>query len=101
MAEKGPSERISDKDEDIQHNDLTIENLYDVPVKISVVLGRTKMQLSNLLKLTRGAVVELDRNVNEPVDIYVNDKMIAKGEIVVVDNKIGVTLTQLVSDNER
>ncbi len=76
---------------------LTLEALYDVPVQISVVLGKTSMQLSNLLKLGRGAVIELERNIGEPVDIFVNSKMVAKGEIVVVDNKIGVTLTEVIT----
>lgn len=76
---------------------LTLEALYDVPVQVSVVLGRTTMQLSNILKLGRGAVIELERSVGEPIDVYVNNKIIAKGEIVVVDNKIGVTLTEVVS----
>jgi flagellar motor switch protein FliN/FliY len=76
---------------------LTLEALYDVPVQVSVVLGRTTMQLSNILKLGRGAVIELERHVGEPIDVYVNNKIIAKGEIVVVDNKIGVTLTEVVS----
>ncbi len=80
-----------------KHENLTLEALYDVPVQISVVLGRTSMQLNNLLKLGRGAVIELERTVGEPVDIYVNSKMVAKGEIVVVDNKIGVTLTEVIS----
>lgn len=76
---------------------LTLEALYDVPVQISVVLGKTSIQLSNLLKLGRGAVIELERTVGEPVDIYVNSKIVAKGEIVVVDNKIGVTLTEVIT----
>lgn len=80
-----------------KENNLTLEALYDVPVQVSVVLGKTTMQLSNLLKLGRGAVVELERTVGEPVDIYVNSRMVARGEIVVVDNKIGVTLTEVVS----
>jgi flagellar motor switch protein FliN/FliY len=77
--------------------ELTLEALYDVPVQISVVLGRTTMQLNQLLKLGRGAVIELERSVGEPIDIYVNNKMVAKGEIVIVDNKIGVTLTEVVT----
>jgi flagellar motor switch protein FliN len=76
--------------------ELTLESLYDVPVQVSVVLGRTTMQLSNILKLGRGAVIELERVVGEPIDVYVNNKIVAKGEIVVVDNKIGVTLTEVV-----
>ncbi len=75
---------------------LTLEALYDVPVQISVVLGRTTMQLSQLLKLGRGAVIELERAIGEPVDIYVNNRIVAKGEIVIVDNKIGVTLTEVI-----
>lgn len=77
-------------------HELTLEALYDVPVQISVVLGKTSMQLNQLLKLGRGAVIELERSVGEPIDVYVNDKMVAKGEIVIVDNKIGVTLTEVV-----
>jgi flagellar motor switch protein FliN/FliY len=76
---------------------LTLEALYDVPVQVSVVLGRTTMQLNNILKLGRGAVIELERYVGEPIDVYVNNKIIAKGEIVIVDNKIGVTLTEVIS----
>ena len=78
-----------------QDREMTLEALYDVPVEVSVVLGKTRMQLSNLLKLNRGAVVELERTIGEPIDLYVNNKMIAKGEIVIVDNKIGVTLTEV------
>lgn len=85
-----------------KEKELTLEALYDVPVQISVVLGRTSMPLSNLLKLVRGAVIELDRTIGEPVDIFVNNKMVAKGEIVVVENKIGVTLTEVISiDGEK
>lgn len=76
--------------------ELTLEALYDVPVQVSVVLGKTSMQLNQLLKLGRGAVIELERAVGEPIDVFVNDKMVAKGEIVIVDNKIGVTLTDVV-----
>jgi len=83
---------MADKD-----RELTLEALYDVPVQISVVLGKTSMQLSQLLKLGRGAVIELERAVGEPIDVYVNNKMVAKGEIVIVDNKIGVTLTEVVA----
>lgn len=78
-------------------SELTLEALYDVPVQLSVVLGKTTMQLSNILKLGRGAVIELERNVGDPIDVYVNDKIVAKGEIVIVDNKIGVTLTEVVA----
>ena len=79
----------------------TLEALYEVPVQISVVLGKSNMQLSQLLRLGRGAVIELDRTIGEPIDIFVNNKKVAKGEVVVVDNKIGVTLTEVIrSDKE-
>ena len=90
------------KDNKTGEQELTLEALYDVPVQVSVVLGRTTMQLSNILKLGRGAVIELERGVGEPIDVYVNNKIVAKGEIVVVDSKIGVTLTEvIVGDKER
>jgi flagellar motor switch protein FliN/FliY len=80
--------------------ELTLEALYDVPVKVSVVLGVTTMSLSNILKLGQGAVIELERTVGEPIDVYVNNKKVAKGEIVIVDEKIGVTLTEVVVSNK-
>jgi len=76
--------------------ELTLEALYDVPVQVSVVLGSTTMLLSNILKLGKGAVIELERTVGEPIDVYVNNKIVAKGEIVIVDDKIGITLTEVV-----
>lgn len=89
---------MTKKDDNTKHaSELTLEALYDVPVQVSVVLGRTSMPLSNILKLGPGAVVELDRSVNEPIDVYVNNKIVARGEIVIVDSKIGVTLTQVVN----
>lgn len=90
-----------EKEEQNQLGELALESLYNVPLNVSVVLGRTEMELNNLLKLSKGSVIELDRNVNEPVDVYVNDRMIARGEIVVVDNKIGITLTRLIYKEEK
>lgn len=78
-----------------EDNNLTLEAVYDVPVNISVVLGRTSMQVNQLLKLGRGAVVELDRKVGEPIDILVNNRLVARGEIVVVEDRIGVTMTEI------
>lgn len=70
--------------------------IYDVPVQVSAVLGRAQLQVSQLLKLGRGAVVELDRKVGEAIDIYVNDRLVARGEVVVVDGNLGVTMTEIV-----
>ena len=79
--------------------DLT--SLYNIPVQVSAVLGRTTMQVSNLLKLRRGAVVELDRKLGEAVDIYVNNRLVARGEVVMVnEGRLGITMTEIVK-NER
>ncbi len=77
-------------------DNITLEAVSDIPVSISVVLGKTSMQVQQLLKLGRGAVVELDRKVGEPVDILVNNRMVARGEVVVVEDKIGVTMTEII-----
>ncbi len=77
-------------------DNITLEAVSDIPVSISVVLGKTTMQVQQLLKLGRGAVVELDRKVGEPVDILVNNRMVARGEVVVVEDKIGVTMTEII-----
>ena len=73
-----------------------LEAVYDIPVQVSAVLGRATMQVSQLLKLGRGAVVELDRKVGEAIDIYVNNRLIARGEVVVVDERLGVTMTEII-----
>lgn len=69
--------------------------LNQVPLKVSAVLGETKMTVEEVLKLAQGTVIELGKKVGEPIDIYVNDKIIAKGEIVIVGEKIGITLTEI------
>ena len=74
--------------------------IYDIPVKISAVLGGSTMQVSQLLKLGRGAVVELDRKVGEAIDIYVNNRLVARGEVVVVEDKLGVTMTEIVKSDK-
>lgn len=73
--------------------------IYDIPVQISAVLGKSTMQVSQLLKLGRGAVVELDRKVGEAIDIYVNNRLVARGEVVVVEDKLGVTMTEIVKSD--
>mgnify|MGYP000654559776 CR=1 FL=1 len=76
-----------------------VSAIYDIPVQISAVLGRSTMQVSQLLKLGRGAVVELDRKVGEAIDIYVNNRLVARGEVVVVDDKLGITMTEIVKSD--
>lgn len=72
--------------------------LLDVPVKVQAVLGRARMPIGELLKLEIGTVVELDRRVGEPVDIFVNNRLIARGEVVLIEGVLGVTLTEIVRD---
>ena len=73
-----------------------LEAVFDVPVRISVVLGRTRMPVANLLKLGAGTVIELDRQVGEAIDIHVNGRLVARGEIVLVENRLGVTMTEII-----
>ena len=73
-----------------------LEAVYDIPVQVSAVLGKANMQVAQLLKLGRGAVVELDRKVGEAVDIYVNNRLVARGEVVVVEDRLGVTMTEII-----
>jgi flagellar motor switch protein FliN/FliY len=73
-----------------------LEPVFDVPVNVSAVLGKSTMQVSELLKLGRGAVVELDRKVGEAIDIYVNNRLVARGEVVVVEQRLGVTMTEII-----
>lgn len=73
-----------------------LEAVYDVPVRVMAVLGTTSMEIHQLLKLGRGAVVELDRKVGDAVDIYVNERLVARGEVVIVEDKLGVTMTEIV-----
>ena len=73
-----------------------LEAVFDVPVRISVVLGRTKVPVSQLLRMDVGTVVELDRQFGEAVEIYVNDRLVARGEIVLVESRLGVTMTEII-----
>ena len=81
---------------DLPHSTQELEAVYDIPVQVSAVLGKASMQVSQLLKLGRGAVVELDRKVGEAIDIYVNNRLVARGEVVVVEDRLGVTMTEIV-----
>ena len=82
--------------QDGPHSARDLEAVYDIPVQVSAVLGKATMQVSQLLKLGRGAVVELDRKVGEAIDIYVNNRLVARGEVVVVEDRLGVTMTEII-----
>ncbi|MTI18979.1 flagellar motor switch protein FliN [Rhodobacteraceae bacterium RKSG542] len=73
-----------------------LEAIFDVPVQISAILGHSKMQVSDLLDLKTGSVMELDRKIGEAIDIYVNNRLVARGEVVLVENKLGVTMTEII-----
>ena len=73
-----------------------LDAVSDIPVSVSAVLGRTTMSIDTVLKLGRGAVIELERKVGEPIDVYLNDRLVARGEVVVVDDKLGITMTEII-----
>lgn len=77
-----------------------LEAVFDVPVKVSAVLGITNLTVSQLLKLGSGSVVELDRKVGEAIDIYVNNRLVARGEVVLLEEKLGITMTEIIKGNE-
>ena len=78
--------------------DLT--TVFDVPVNISAVLGKSQMSVAQLLKLDRGSVLELDRKVGEAIDIFVNNRLVARGEVVVVEDRLGVTMTEIIKTED-
>ena len=84
------------KSSDLPHSSQDLEAVYDIPVQVSAVLGKSTMQVSQLLKLGRGAIVELDRKVGEAIDIYVNNRLVARGEVVVVEDRLGITMTEII-----
>ena len=77
-----------------------LEAVFDVPVQVSAVLGRARMEVGELLKLGPGAVLELDRKVGEAIDIYVNNRLVARGEVVLVEDRLGVTMTEIIKSDK-
>ncbi len=84
------------QDQEIKRSAQDLEAVYDVPVTVSAVLGKSAMEVSELLKLGKGTIVELDRKVGEAIDIYVNDRLVARGEVVLVEDRLGVTMTEII-----
>lgn len=118
MAESAPTESkadnsgskniVFDEYEKTDHGDndpndfrsaRDLDAVYDIPVQVSAVLGKAEMQVSQLLKLGRGAVVELDRKIGEAIDIYVNNRLVARGEVVVVEDRLGITMTEIIKSD--
>jgi flagellar motor switch protein FliN/FliY len=77
-----------------------LERVLDVPVKVSAVLGKKRISVADLMALGAGAIIELDRRVGEPIDLYINDTLIARGELVMVEGVLGVTMTEIIRANE-
>lgn len=100
MAAGGGSSPAKKSAEDLS-KDRNLNLILDIPLKVTVELGRTKMPVSELLNLTQGSVIELSKLAGEPMEVYVNDKLIARGEAVVVNEKFGVRLTDIISPAER
>ena len=81
-------------------DDVDLDSIEDVPVEVTVVLGETTVTIDQLLKMGEGAIVELDKKIGENVDLYVNEHCVARGEIIIVDNKIGVTMTEVIRNDK-
>ncbi len=87
-------------DADAKRSAADLEAVFDVPVTVSAVLGKSGMEVSQLLKLSKGTIVELDRKVGEAIDIYVNDRLVARGEVVLVEDRLGVTMTEIIKSGQ-
>src|SRR5881227_2084426 len=87
---------LANDTDDASRSAADLEAVFDVPVQVSAVLGRARMDVGELLKLGPGAVLELDRKVGEAIDIYINNRLVARGEVVLVEEKLGVTMTEII-----
>ena len=92
---------LQDGGADASARDVNLEVILDVPVTLSMEVGRTRIPIRNLLQLNQGSVVELDRAAGEPLDVFVNGTLVAHGEVVVVNEKFGIRLTDVISPAER
>jgi flagellar motor switch protein FliN len=96
-GEMTPEETAAAADQDVAARSAAdLEAVFDVPVQVSAVLGRARMDVGDLLNLAPGTVLELDRRVGEAIDIYVNNRLVARGEVVLVEEKLGVTMTEII-----
>lgn len=95
-ADQGTEAAEAKSADDGKKTATDLEDVYDVPVNVSAILGKAHMDVSQLLKLGKGAVIELDRKVGEAIDIYVNNRLVARGEVVLVEERLGVTMTEIV-----
>lgn len=99
-----PLPQLEETDVAFQHRDAPVgiksasdlEQVFDVPVVVSAVLGNSRIPIGDLLKLAPGTLLELDRKVGEAIDIFVNNRLVARGEVVLVDERLGVTMTEII-----
>ena len=100
LEEFADSTALATLDEGGEKSATDLAPVYDVPVNISAVLGKAHMTVAQLLKLNRGSVLELDRKVGEAIDIFVNNRLVARGEVVVVEDRLGVTMTEIIKTED-
>lgn len=101
LEEFGDSTAVNIADEGGDKSAADLATVFDVPVNISAVLGKAHMSVAQLLKLNRGSVLELDRKVGEAIDIFVNNRLVARGEVVVVEDRLGVTMTEIIKTDDK
>jgi len=90
------AQELGVKEEGQVRSGVDLEPVFDVPVRVQAVLGKSTLEVNQLLKLGSGAVIELDRKVGEAIDIYVNNRLVARGEVVLVEDHLGVTMTEII-----
>jgi len=90
------AQELGAKEEGTVRTAAELEPVFDVPVRVQAVLGKSTLEVNQLLKLESGAVIELDRKVGEAIDIYVNNRLVARGEVVLVEDHLGVTMTEII-----
>ena len=90
---------MADLDDQILAQNISLETVYNIPVEVSVILGRARIPIQKLVTLTSGDILELDKKVGDAVEIFANNKLIARGEIVTVESNIGVSLTEIIRDD--
>ena len=100
LEEFADSNAITIADEGGEKSAGDLSTVFDVPVNISAVLGKARMTVAQLLKLNSGSVLELDRKVGEAIDIFVNNRLVARGEVVVVEDRLGVTMTEIIKTED-
>jgi len=100
-AEQAPQQPAPASDPGVNPGEVNVESLLDIPVTMSLEVGRSRVSIRNLLQLNQGSVIELERAAGEPLDVFVNGTLVAHGEVVVVNEKFGIRLTDVISPADR